>query len=195
MSWRDPTTELVMATPRLSSVHSSNSPALAELIARRPRFHAYLRSRVGTAATADDLLQAAYLRILERGLDLRDDGALVGWFYRVLRNAAIDHARINAGRQRLGHVFAHQVPTTVLPDDTAERAATAECTRNAIASLPAPQRRALELVYLAGGSVADLAAQDGVTKNAATVRLHRARAALRTALASQPCSARVSLAA
>src|SRR5688572_1217865 len=121
-----------MATPRLSSVHSStSSPALAELIARRPHFHAYLRSRVGTAATADDLLQAAYLRVLERGLDLRDDGALVGWFYRVLRNAAIDHTRTTIGRARLTQVFALQTPTTVLPDDSAERSASDACMRAA----------------------------------------------------------------
>jgi RNA polymerase sigma factor (sigma-70 family) len=59
----------------------------------RASFLAFLRKRVDSAATAEDLLQAAYLRAIEHLSELRDERRADAWFYRFLRNAIIDHYR------------------------------------------------------------------------------------------------------
>ena len=46
--------------------------------------------------TAEDILQEAFGRALTRVDTLRDDESAVAWFYRLLRNAVIDHYRRTA---------------------------------------------------------------------------------------------------
>jgi RNA polymerase sigma-70 factor (ECF subfamily) len=52
----------------------------------------------------------------------------------------------------------------------------------ALATLPAVNRRAVIMFYLADMSLADIAEFEDISENAVKQRLHRARAALTTAL-------------
>lgn len=148
---------------------------LPELVAHRAALLAYLRRFVGEAV-AEDILQSALLRLLERGLSPRDPARALGWFYRILRNAAVDHLRTSARRAALRDAIPPTGKASTAPA-THERAATA------IARLPPRQRDALRAVFLDGRSLGELAAQEGITRNAAAVRVHRARRALEAALA------------
>ena len=148
--------------------------ALARLLSDRARYLAFLRRRVNPAA-AEDILQSAYLRLLERGASVRDEGRLASWFYSVLRNATIDHARSDARHRRLCSTVAVQ-PEAIMTTGT--DGADADAAHSLIAALDQIHREALEAVYVRGQSIADLAAAAAISHNAATVRLHRARRAL-----------------
>ncbi len=76
-------------------------PELIErVIAQRDRFLRLLSARVEDTATAEDILQAAYLKAVERGSEIREGDSTVAWFYRMLRNAVTDHYRRRAARAR-----------------------------------------------------------------------------------------------
>ena len=66
--------------------------AIAQLVKGHREFLAFLERRVESRAVAEDILQTAFTRGLERGGDVKDE-KVVAWFYRVLRNAVIDHYR------------------------------------------------------------------------------------------------------
>src|SRR5690349_17853244 len=69
---------------------------IAKLVANHREFLRFVERRVGDRATAEELVQDAFVRGLERGDEIRD--SVVGWFYRVLRNAVIDLQRRRAVR-------------------------------------------------------------------------------------------------
>ncbi len=71
---------------------------VAQLVANHREFLAFVQKRVGNAALAEEILQDAFVRSLGK-LDTINDTA-VGWFYRVLRNAIIDHHRRTAAAER-----------------------------------------------------------------------------------------------
>jgi len=69
---------------------------LQTLLDRRAGFLAFVQRRVADPALAEDILQAAYMRALERSGGLREDDSAVAWFYSVLRNAVTDFYRRRA---------------------------------------------------------------------------------------------------
>ena len=73
---------------------------LQVLLANHRRFLRFLEPRVGSREAAEDILQAAFVKGLTRAEDLRDGESAVAWFYRLLRNALIDHHRRRAAEQR-----------------------------------------------------------------------------------------------
>jgi RNA polymerase sigma factor (sigma-70 family) len=63
--------------------------AWATLVARHsPRMYAVARSFAIDAQTAEDLVQTAWLRLLERVAQLRDAGSLGPWLCTIVRNEA-----------------------------------------------------------------------------------------------------------
>ena len=60
----------------------------------------FLTSHVENAPAAEDILQAAYVKAVEHGAEIRDNENAVAWFYRVLRNAVIDHYRKRAAQNK-----------------------------------------------------------------------------------------------
>lgn len=73
---------------------------IAVLVDNHRRFLAFLEKRVGTCAEAEDILQDAFVRGLARAGEIRDGDRAVAWFYRLLRNAVVDHWRARAARDR-----------------------------------------------------------------------------------------------
>lgn len=70
------------------------------LVSNHQRFHAFLEHRVGDAADAEDILQAAFLRSIKKSDTIRDGETVVAWFYRLLRNALTDHYRHRAAEHK-----------------------------------------------------------------------------------------------
>jgi RNA polymerase sigma-70 factor (ECF subfamily) len=60
----------------------------ATLVANHRDFLAFVEKRVGNRATAEEILQDAFVRSIDKLDSVR--GTAIGWFYRVLRNAIID---------------------------------------------------------------------------------------------------------
>ena len=68
------------------------TPQVAEvLVANHRDFLRFVERRIGNRALAEEIVQDAFVRSLDRGDEIRD--SVVGWFYRVLRNAVIDYQR------------------------------------------------------------------------------------------------------
>lgn len=144
---------------------------LDALLERRARFLSFVQSRVSDRAAAEDLLQSAFTRVVERTGEV-PAGHVVPWFYRVLRNAIIDrHRRIEA--EERGRSAWERDPTSQLHDEPPRRLCL--CTRAALASLNPRYVGIIEAVDVEGRSVIDVARDEGLTSGTAYVRLHRAR--------------------
>lgn len=162
----------------MGAAHPLPPDVVETLLASRERFLAFLRKRVDSAETAEDILQSAFARGIERGGDLRDDESAVAWFYRVLRHAVIDHYRTTAAQTRLHERVAREIETVEIPEGDL-RNEVCGCLRPALQELKPEYREALELVDIGGIAVRDYAVRAAITPNNAAVRVHRARAALR----------------
>ena len=152
--------------------------AIARLVESRQRFLSFLQKRVQSKAAAEDILQAAFVRTLEKGRSVRDEESVVAWFYRVLRNAIIDYYRTQgaAGRvseQLIAHLETHQEP------DEMSKGEICECVLGLLENVKPEHREAIRTIDLGEGRLADLAEQAGISSNNAAVRVHRARQALR----------------
>src|SRR5579884_281119 len=78
----------------------SDAMAIETILRERARFHRFLTARVGDDATAEDLLQDSLLRAIEQNRSLRRGESAVPWFYRILRNAVVDHFRKKGSESR-----------------------------------------------------------------------------------------------
>lgn len=152
--------------------------AIGRLVEGRQQFLSFLEKRIQSKAAAEDILQAAFVRSLEKGGSVRDEESVVAWFYRVLRNAIIDYYRQRGSAERVaGQLIAH-LEDHQEPDDLS-RGEVCQCITALLDNVKPEYREAIQTVDLNERSLADLAAQTGITANNAAVRVHRAREALR----------------
>jgi len=158
-----------------------SSPDVASaLLAHRRAFKAFLVSRVGNPADAEDLLQNGLIKALQRADDLKSGEKSVAWFYRILRNVIVDHARSrNAARRRED---AWSTDAIALADDVDAERLLCGCFAHLLPSLKPTHAELLRRVDLEGRSVSATAIALGMTANNASVTLHRARAELRKKL-------------
>jgi RNA polymerase sigma-70 factor (ECF subfamily) len=156
------------------------TPEIAEvLVANHRRFLSFLERRVRSREIAEDILQDAFVRGITRAPDIRDDEAITAWFYRVLRNAVIDHYRRQGAEQRAyEHVLAEK-DDSVTPSDTEMFEEVCGCVRDLIGTLKPDYAAAIRRVDLEGAPVKAFADEQGITANNAAVRLHRAHQALK----------------
>lgn len=156
--------------------HQRISAAAAQiLIESRGRFLAFLLQRVGDRAAAEEILQEAFVRGIERGGSLRSEESAVAWFYRLLRNALADHQR----RQGIARQTIQPHPTEPEADPDVELGrVVCACIHDLIPTLKPEYAEAVRQVDLGGASVTEYARVAGITANNASVRLHRARTAL-----------------
>ena len=83
-------------------------------MAQRAQFLIFLSSRVDPA-TAEDILQSAYIQAIEHGGQIRDDESTVAWFYRILRNAITDSYRRQSARTKAHESYAAETPLSHEP--------------------------------------------------------------------------------
>jgi len=161
-----------------------NAPdVLRVLLDNHARFLGFLERRVGSRDEAEDILQEAFVRSIGRMDDLRSSESATAWFYRVLRNAIIDHHRREGTRSRaLLQLAAEADDASGDPDEELEAVACA-CVTALVDTLKPEYGAALRRVDLEGVSVRGFAEETGITPGNAGVRLHRAREALRRQLA------------
>ncbi len=153
---------------------------VAALVENHRRFLSFLERRVGNHASAEEILQSAYGRAVEKGVPADESEGAVHWFFAVLRNAVTDHYRRRGTESRaIASLVNEGIPEIADPELRAEVCA---CFRRLLPTLRAEYATILEQVDLEERSVADVADELGITPNNASVRLHRARGALRRQL-------------
>lgn len=136
---------------------------------------AFVRARA-PQSKVDDILQSAALRAIERASSLKDPAKVLSWLYRIHRNIIVDRARADASHQRMLDKVEGMEPSPITFEPAAQ---TCRCSLHLRHTLPTNYAKILELVDLEEHSVGEAAAELGITSNNATVRLHRARKALR----------------
>jgi RNA polymerase sigma factor (sigma-70 family) len=163
----------------------STSSSLQNLLEQRASFLAFVRRRVRDPELAEDILQTAYVRALEKSPGLRDDDSIVAWFYAVLRNAVIDHFRRRVSEAtaytRLTQDLLSERDTTE-PDPSA-RTFVCGCIEHVLAHLRPAYAELLREVDLNEVPLTEFAQRYQLTPGNAAVRAHRARSALRKQLA------------
>jgi DNA-directed RNA polymerase specialized sigma24 family protein len=163
-----------MTPPLTAADETKRAELLGLLVARRSEFLAFLRRRLPSDADSEDLLQQGLLLATDRLGQLRDPRLVVPWFYRTLRRLLADHHLEGTLRE------ARRGPAIDLP--APERALTCSCSLKVMATLPAQYAEVLRRVDIGDEDLAEVAEALGTTVNNATVRLHRARKALREQL-------------
>lgn len=157
------------------------------LLEHRDQFLGFLRRRVSDPAVAEDILQAAYVRALQHEGELCSQESVVGWFYRVLRNAVIDQYRRRATENRALEEWGRELETHAVPTHETHGDVCACLTRVMDAIRP-EYAELLRAVDLGEQRLRDFAQDHNISAANAAVRAHRARAALRKHLI-QTCGA------
>ena len=152
----------------------------AALVANHRDFLAFVQKRVGNAALAEEILQDAFVRSIDKLDTVRDTA--VGWFYRVLRNAIIDHHRRNAAAERRNDAYVAEQQLADGQDEELHRVV-CKCVAQLADTLKPEYATALKRVEVDGLSVKDYADEAGISSNNAGVRVFRAREALRKQVA------------
>lgn len=164
---------------------TATEPPHPEIVARLVKSHReflrFVEARVASRDVAQDILQSAFVKTLERGGAIRDGESAVAWFYRLLRNALVDHYRAADSRER---AWARAAAEPADADDAALYDAVCRCVVSLVETLNPQYAVVLRWVDVDGLPVAQAAARLGISANNAYVRLHRARAALRRQLAT-----------
>jgi RNA polymerase sigma-70 factor (ECF subfamily) len=159
------------------------SPEVVTTLVKNHRdFLAFLQSRLHDRALAEDILQEAFVRGLDRLGTLANDESATAWFYRILRNAVVDHHRRRTSVDKRLEAFAAELERHVEPDGEV-RGAVCRCVGELASTLKPEYAQALRRVEIDGVAVKDYAAEAGITSNNAAVRVFRAREALRKQVA------------
>jgi RNA polymerase sigma-70 factor (ECF subfamily) len=142
-----------------------------------PRLRRFGLALTGSLPDADELVQEACARALQRSGQLRDLGRLDGWLYGIMRNLWTDEMRLRARRRHDPLEAAAEVEG----DDgaaVAEGRITLELVRRRLQELPAEQRTVLILVCVDGLSYKEAADVLDIAIGTVMSRLARARRAL-----------------
>lgn len=160
----------------------SPDETLRVLLDNHARFLAFVERRVGSREDAEDILQEAFVRSLDRASSLRNSASATAWFYRVLRNALTDYFRRQGSRGRAVSRLTVETDPPADPDPEVE-AVVCACILSLLETIKPEYGAAIRRVDLDGVSVRDYAEESGITPSNGGVRLHRAREALRKQVA------------
>jgi RNA polymerase sigma factor (sigma-70 family) len=160
---------------------AANPAPIATLLENHRAFLRYLERRVGDRTLAEDILLDAFAKVVARPDQAPGDEAIVPWFYRTLRNAAVDQFRRRGAADRAHDAFARELEVHAIPDSEMERQICA-CVSRLAATLKPEYAEALQAIEVAGTPVKTFAEQKGLKPGNAAVRLFRAREALKKRL-------------
>ena len=156
------------------------------------RVNGYIRSLVGTQnLAADDVFQETFLRLYR---ERRRDGAtpvsnVGGWLFRVARNLSLNQIRSEGYLTDLPEGYGNDLVTTpkeAFPNLFGPEVSDEELVRHVhavVETLPSTLREIFVLREVNGMSYEETAAIANCSTEAARMRLSRARAAIRAALA------------
>ena len=151
---------------------------LAALVENHRAFLKYLERRVGDRELAEDILQDAFARVVDDPGQAPGDEGIVPWFYRVLRNAAVDQFRRRGAAARAMEAFARELEAHASAPPELEMEICGCVTRLA-GTLKPEYAEALRAIDVDGTAVKAFAQARGLSASNAGVRVFRAREALK----------------
>jgi RNA polymerase sigma-70 factor (ECF subfamily) len=162
-----------------------DSPAPIDVLVSNHRaFLGFLERRLGDRALAEDVLQDAFRKVLDRPDRVPPEATedtLVKWFYRSLRNAAIDQFRRKGAAARAADAFAREIDdASPAVQDLHEEVCA--CISRLASTLKPEYAEALREIDVQGVPVKAFAAAHQLSASNAGVRVFRAREALKKRL-------------
>lgn len=164
--------------PPAGAKRSETPEVLRALVENHRQWLAFLQRKTGDRALAEDVLQEAFARGLEKGVGIGTQESAVAWLRRLLTNAVIDHYRRRSVAHRGLEALARELGEVQPPEDV--RNAVCRCVANLAQTLKPSYAEALRRVEVDGVTVKEYAAEAGITPGNAAVRIFRARQALRS---------------
>ena len=98
------------------AVQPLSTDVVSSLVENHREFLRFLERRVGSRAVAEDFLQEAFVRGIGKAVTLRGEESLTAWFYRLLRNAVIDHYRRQGSSERALTALARELEEAQEPE-------------------------------------------------------------------------------
>lgn len=152
-----------------------------ELVDLLPRLRRFGRLLTRHREDADDLVQLAVERALNRAHQWQAGTRLDSWIFRIMQNAWIDELR---ARSRHAETFVPEEEGERVGVSTTQAQIDAIAVRKAVAGLGEDQRAVVGLVLIEGLPYKEAAEVLGIPIGTLTSRLARAREALQAVLAT-----------
>lgn len=159
-----------------------HTPLHADIAALLPRLRRFARSITFHREDADDLVQVAVERAMNRSAQWEKGTRLDSWLFRIVKNAWIDEVRSRGRREQL---FAPEEAGVHVGDDTAEAQQQRMAIQKAVSLLSEEHRLVVGLVLVDGLPYKEAAAVLDIPVGTLTSRLARAREALQGLLSDQ----------
>lgn len=150
-------------------------PLHADIAALLPRLRRFARTITYNREDADDLVQVAVERALQRSAQWEAGTRLDSWIFRIMKNAWIDEIRT---RMRRDHMFVSEEQGEHVGDDYAEVHQQRMAIEKAISLLSDDHRIVIGLVLVDGLPYKEAAGVLEIPMGTLTSRLARAREAL-----------------
>ena len=173
-----PATPILIGMDEVPAAGSEPEAPVALLLENRRAFLRYLERKVGDRAIAEDILQDAFTKVVADPGKAPADEGIVPWFYRTLRNAAIDRLRRRGAADRAAYAFARELEAQESPTDETAGEICA-CVSRLASTLKPEYADALLAIEVGGTPVKAYAEQKGLSASNAAVRVFRAREALK----------------
>lgn len=155
------------------------------LLDQQPEFMGFLRRRLGSETVAEDLFQQSLVRAVERYHSLKHDESVVPWFYRILRHAVIDYYRAHDAEARRDDAYLRDLVQAGEDQEPAFdelKPSVCACLSRLLPTLRPNYAELIRRIDLGGEASQRVAEELNISQNNLTVRLHRARQALKESL-------------
>ncbi len=166
----------------VARIRAGDESAMAQLYDRYSSIVYAVALRVlGDTGAAEDVLQDVFLQLWRRPSQFDSTrGQMAAWLSVIARNRAIDRLR-----QRTPDTDLEDVVLSVQPDleGEAERSRVMQKVRGVLASMPVPQRSALEMAYFEGLTHSEIASRTGEPLGTVKTRIRSGLLLLRKAFA------------
>src|ERR687892_439216 len=142
------------------------TPEIAQLLVdNHRRFLSFLERRVPSREIAEDILQDAFVRGITKAPEMTDSESIVAWFYRVLRNAIVDHYRRSGAEHRAYERVLAESDDSITPTDSELFETVCACVRDLVGTLKPEYASAIQRVDLEGAAIKAFADEQGITSN------------------------------
>jgi RNA polymerase sigma-70 factor (ECF subfamily) len=161
-------------------VRNGRTQALATLFERHhARLYRYCLRMTGLRASAEDLVQDVFMKMLKYKATFRNDSEFLPWMFGIGRNACLAHLR-RAAADRVPDRESSALPSSddqVADDPVGDEQS--EIMRRALLELPVERREVLVLSRYEFKTYEEIATTLGCSVGAVKVRVHRAMKQLR----------------
>ncbi len=154
------------------------------ILGSQKSFVSYLESKVKNREVAEDIFQTSILKALKNSHNLKDEQSVMPWFYQILKNSVMDYFREKkktaAKSNKISQYVSELSNEGIFNRESQEQLCA--CFKKLFKTISPQYADLLNKIDLNEESIESLAKKEGTTANNLTVKLHRARRALRESL-------------